>query len=186
MRALLKSTFLIALTVLSLSAAAKDPRTPTPAVFEWSPGYRLSWDDFRGQAPAGSPRHEAAITTCGMGYEIIPGQRGQDATVRVYNAFYGAESWVRTGHQAAYLLEHEQGHFDLCELYTRILRDRIRRECAGCVGKSSARISHIFDEVESAYHQRQLRYEDETAHGTIDEAQARWSRQIAAELGAAM
>ena len=124
------------------------------------------------------------MTTCGIGYEIIPAGRGQDARVRVYNAFYAAESWVRQGHEADYLLAHEQGHFDLCEVYTRFFRACVQRECGGRIARSGARISRIFDEVEAQYHQRQLQYEAETAHGTIDAAQARWTRQIASELAA--
>jgi hypothetical protein len=54
------------------------------------------------------------------------GQNIKKAKIFTKNTFDCKLSWVRPNQKyRTDLLEHEQGHFDLCEIYTRQLRKRL-------------------------------------------------------------
>lgn len=154
---------------------------PTPA-FAWSADRKLNWQDFKGLAPSGNQQHVAAITACGIGYYTNSVAAHERPQITVYNSFYIHDSWVR--HEAAddRVLQHEQGHFDLCEIYTRKLRQEIANaHITGANMKSE--LARIYARVTNDYEARQQAYEAETSHGTVAAAQQRWSMQISAELG---
>ena len=79
------------------------------------------------------------------------------------------------------MLIHEQGHFDLCEIYTRKLRQRIQR--ARITGSNlKPALRKIYNEVQDEYVRRQEQYEEETEHSLNREGQAKWVRIIEREL----
>ena len=79
------------------------------------------------------------------------------------------------------ILAHEQCHFDICELYTRKLRERIASANIN-VRNLKTTLRSIYKDVQDDYRARQQQYEDETEHGIIPEEQARWQEEIAKEL----
>ena len=82
----------------------------------------------------------------------------------------------------ASLLEHEQIHFDIAELYARGTRkafDDVRNPC----GNPSA-VEDISDHNNELSARAQQNYDEETLHGTLPGAQAAWTRKIRALLGA--
>jgi two-component sensor histidine kinase len=89
--------------------------------FQWKDHKRLSWADFKGPVNALSDE-SAAATHCGIGFRVNNAGVSGKPEVVVYNAFYINKSWVRPDAKIAEILDHEQGHFDLCEIYTRRLR----------------------------------------------------------------
>jgi hypothetical protein len=179
-----------AIAAISVSAGDKEGRTvntaaATPAAattateFQWHEHSRLSWEDFKG--PVGAEDDQtAAATHCGMGFKTVSGADGKQEIV-VYNKFYVNKSWVRSDAKLQEILDHEQGHFDLCELYTRKLRQRLSNVD---LDSHSARqvLYRIYTEVNAEYERRQQRYEDETTHGINTPVQKRWTNNIANEL----
>jgi hypothetical protein len=148
--------------------------------FEWNEQRKLTWDDFRGQLDPNEPDVTAAATFCGMGFEARPG-KNRKLDIRVYNTFFPEHSWVRQGEQKESILAHEQGHFDLCELYTRKLKASL--DAANNAGDNSENmLADIYKLVMQDYQKRQQQYEDETHHGIIAEAQLQWQNMIAREL----
>ena len=79
------------------------------------------------------------------------------------------------------ILLHEQGHFDLCEIYTRKLRERM-----GNVDLRSADVRTVLMDVYSSvsreYEAAQQSYEQETIHGTNLPEQKKWQSYIADKL----
>jgi hypothetical protein len=65
-----------------------------------------------------------------------------------------ASSWIRE-YGDTITLKHEQGHFDLCEVYARILRRDIRR--ATSLSKAEA----VYKSVSAAEEAEQDRYDKE-------------------------
>src|SRR5690606_38649660 len=91
----------------------------------WSKFRKLTWNDFRGSIPHDAEEQTAAATYCGIGFETnTTSHHHNDLKIRVYNTFYPHSSWARPEEMNDAVLAHEQGHFDLCELYTRKLRER--------------------------------------------------------------
>jgi len=150
------------------------------AEFQWKDHNKLSWDDFRGPVHAANDE-SAAATHCGIGFRINTSSEGDKPEILVYNTFYVNKSWVRSDAKIASILEHEQGHFDLCEIYTRMLKARMVRFDYNSSNVKSA-LMDIFTDVNNEYENRQQAYEYETAHGTDISEQKKWQRTINAEL----
>jgi len=147
----------------------------------WSAGRRLRWSDFRASPPRG--KEIRALS----GWTIEPsGLRcGADGTfdARVRAVFLPDRSWVR-GAASGALLAHEQGHFDLAEVYARRLRRRLRDEVTPyCPGKAAAAAAQrVYDDVLDAAERESARYDADTDHGQRSEQQRRWRQRISAAL----
>ena len=105
----------------------KTAAAPATAEFHWSDHSKLSWDDFKGGI--GTDEEEvAAATHCGIGFRTTsPATTDDKPGIEVYNLFYANKSWVKPDAKVPEILTHEQGHFDLCEIYTRKLRSRLSK-----------------------------------------------------------
>lgn len=150
--------------------------------FSWSPDRKLTWDDFRGPIQLSMHEDVAAATFCGIGFETntITSKNNQ-VKIHVFNNFYPTQSWVRPGQEQSQILAHEQTHFDICELYTRKLRQRLNNITVS-VNDLKPKLTAIYQEVQNEYRERQQQYEDETEHGIIPDQQERWQRIINKEL----
>ncbi len=148
--------------------------------FRWEEHNKLSWDDFKGPVAAETER-SAAATHCGIGFRTITDVPGGKPSVIVYNTFYTSKSWVRPDARIASILDHEQGHFDLCEIYTRKLRTRMSQFDFGTADNRQALMA-IYNEITGEYENQQRAYEQETIHGTNTTAQQRWQQMMQLEL----
>ena len=153
--------------------------TAATTQFQWREHARLSWNDFRG--PVTTAAHEsAAATFCSIGYRTSTTTEGKLA-VEVYNTFYANRSWVKEDARLQSILDHEQGHFDLCEIYTRKLRQLAAGIDAATPG-AKQQLINLYLQVSAEYEARQQAYEEETTHGTVLAEQKRWQDAIANEL----
>lgn len=151
-----------------------------PSKFEWKEHNKLSWNDFQGPVSAGSDA-EAAATHCSIGFETGPGE-GRKPAITVYNNFYVNKSWVREDSRIPSILVHEQGHFDLCEIYTRLLRARMNNVAFS--PNFNKELMATYDQLSREYEVRQESYERETTHGINIPAQKRWTETISRQLNA--
>ncbi len=150
------------------------------AEFQWAEHQKLSWEDFQGPVRA-SDEESAAATHCGMGFRINGMTQTGKPDVTVYNTFYTKKSWVRNDAKITSILEHEQGHFDLCEIFTRKLRTRVSDISLNTPDMKESLMA-IFSEVNNEYEICQQAYEDETIHGTNIHEQKRWMEKISKQL----
>lgn len=151
---------------------------------EWSAGgltpknYRLvrapkAGGNIRIGAVTGSkPAMEASVLD-------IDGKRVLKITLS--NRFDYKGSWMlKSETHNADLLKHEQGHFDLNEIYTRKMFQQFRN--FKFTGDFRNEIYTIMQAENSELKRVQQIYEKETAYGTNKPGQAAWSDKIAAEL----
>jgi hypothetical protein len=149
---------------------------------EWSKDRKLTWNDFQGSVPYDIEDQTAAATYCGIGFETSNVTSNiSDLKIKVYNTFYTGKSWVRPEERNTEILEHEQGHFDLCELYTRKLRERLTTARLDSRNLRNS-LANIYEEVQREYRERQEKYEDETGHGVKRDQQIRWQNELDQEL----
>jgi len=148
--------------------------------FSWAPDRKLKWEDFMGPVDAADER-TAAATHCGIGFESEHDGTGQPVSIKVFNKFFPGTSWVKPGELKSCILAHEQCHFDICELYTRILRKKLN-EAVAAKDVNVAVLKDIYNKVQEDYATFQEMYEQETAHGTIANAQLMWEYKIAEAL----
>ncbi|SFW75233.1 DUF922 domain-containing protein [Chitinophaga sancti] len=142
---------------------------------QWTPTYKLSWTDYKGKPGRDQDEHIAARTNCRFGIKI------SGTHVDVTSEFICARSNVRPGQQTPSLLAHEQLHFDLCEVYARLLRKELGK--APLTNANVAAISRdAFLKYYDAYKQRQIIYDHETRHGLNQDQQKLWNAQVATAL----
>lgn len=148
-----------------------------PAI-DWKPDVKLKWSDFQA---VNKPGRGFAIATssCGFGYngEI----RGNEIVVNVYVRFYCNESWHHKNYLLDEVLDHEQLHFDICELYGRIFYKNIvdlRRK--GLLNERS--LKNLLTRLQDEYDGMQDRYDLETRHSTNGSAQHQWNQYIKRSL----
>jgi hypothetical protein len=167
---------------------------PPEEVLVWSPDRPLRWEDFRGTPPPEAARcHQAAAIYYRLSFRyqaqvrlvsgrwratIVPG------SLQVTNEMLCCLSWVLPGHRTEAVLRHEQGHFDLNEVYRRILERRL----AGLSGEGASpqlalhdlaqKLQATYDRVWQRARQVQAQYDQETDHHRDLRAQARWEEQI--------
>ena len=148
--------------------------------FQWNEHKKLSWDDFRGAVNAVNDE-SAAATHCGIGFRTNTTVPGSKPEIVVYNTFYAKKSWVRADAKMPSILDHEQGHFDLCEIYTRKLKNRMNSFDFNVPDVKQALMS-IYSEINNEYESRQQAYEEETTHGTNIPQQKKWQDMMIHEL----
>ena len=156
------------------------PRPASSDEFQWNEHSKLTWNDFRGPVKAATEESAAAMH-CGIGFTTTTGSPGGKLQITVYNTFYTNRSWVRPDTKIPELLNHEQGHFDLCEIYTRKLRRQMSNFNFDVVDVRSVLMS-IYTKFQDEYESRQQAYELETVHGTNIVVQKRWQDMITKKL----
>lgn len=151
--------------------------------FSWSRDRKLTWADFKGPVRAGAFSNAAAETAYGISVETSTVSSTSVPKVYFVNSFETGTSWVKPGHDNRSVLMHEQTHFDICELYTRKMRERVSK-----VNITLSNLQQVIrDSYQSAFREcseRQRSYDEQTRHGIDDEAQARWTKKIEEELNA--
>ena len=162
----------------------------------WQANRPLEWADFKGKVDPNADPQAAALTSASvsLGYEleVRSGRRCEFEIVRIETAaeFHPEHSWVRDGARTAAILEHEQGHFDLAEVFRAILE----REAAALAGRPERcpaggdmaaveaevgrRVGGIRERIFADLERVQAQYDAETGHGTLRDAQRVWTERI--------
>ena len=196
-----------ATTLAGCTAARVAPSRDTAAVgadIAWDARRPLSWHDFQGPVDPNAEAIEVAMTAASLSWRYEYRLERDSTSCRYWISsvtadavFNPGDSWVKPGHATAAVLEHEQGHFDL----TQVFKERLHTRTASLIGApvscpgdtlASARafaengaaqtIQREFDAVWQQYTATQARYDAGTEHGTLLDAQARWSASIAQAL----
>ena len=150
-------------------------RSLSQDVIVWDSATKLTWEDFLGKGDQTSPF--AAMTSSGIYYRLKTSSDGySDSVVAV---FYKTDSWVRRPSQGS--LMHEQGHFDITEIYARKLRKRLE-EFVPKRGDLGHQLKLLYDEVESERDAMENLYDKETRHSADAVRQADWNIRIRKEL----
>ncbi|MEO6329399.1 MAG: hypothetical protein ABIO55_10715 [Ginsengibacter sp.] len=149
---------------------------------EWTANRKLIWEDFKGIPKSISNSNSAAQTYCGFGFQTNYVTILTKTKIFVTTTFTCNLSWVRPDQKdRADLLEHEQGHFDLCEVYARQLR-RKRQEKKLTFFNLNTDANIILKNVYALYLDRQELYEKETNYSLNRQKQIEWSKTIISEL----
>lgn len=162
----LKGIFEMHLYLLILLTFFQSSRT-----IEWNQERKLTWEDFKGKPEINSTK--AALT-----YSSIHAQFGYNDKALQYTitcTFDGMKSWGRIKND--YILAHEQGHFDLTEVFARKLNKNLSeyRFNKKTVGDDINKIyQSVVDELTSV----QQKYDRETDHSRDFPLQAQWNRTI--------
>jgi len=107
------------------------------------------------------------------GYESNP-------HIDVTCTFYRRSSWVKDEGRNRTVLQHEQLHFDITELFARKLRQDL-----AALPKSQRNwetVQRLYNEANDDCADYQARYDNATHHSILQDAQRDWTVRVAQEL----
>lgn len=136
-------------------------------VIPWSAYRRLHWDDFKSSPKRNTDAVASTSTSLGIAYQV----KNSVLTYQVTCNFSKTKSWglVKT----AYILAHEQGHFDITEIYARKLHQALlsydfnRRNYKQDVNRA-------YEKIVSEKEAFQEMYDKQTDHSRNKKEQAAW------------
>ena len=158
--------FILPFLVLSL---------PDDDHIKWQEDRRLTWDDFK--AAPQKLGNTAAMTTTHLGfsYSVTNGK----VTYKIDCRFEKNKSWGLVKND--WILRHEQGHFDIAEIFARKLNKSIN-EYPFNRGSFQKDLDVIYKSVVDEKEGYQQQYDNETDYSRNRPNQETWLKKIEAEL----
>jgi hypothetical protein len=174
-------THVAALALLVLGCASAGAQS-SPG-FGWPQHPRLTWDDFKGRAPE-SASYPSAVSDTGFKYQLVCRNGLLDIDVAAF--FSPSGSWVKPDAKTPELLRHEQGHFDMAEMYALRLRKSVLDAKIGCgdTARANAAGEKMVSEFQKQWQDAEREYEEDTRFGSDLKKQDAASERIAAGLAA--
>ena len=149
-------------------------------VIEWS-SEKLTWKDFQG-APLKSSSFIAVsagkISVSPIVSEIT---LSNEVRLTVRALFYKKKSWTVTSSKE--ILQHEQLHADIRELYARLLRKKLLDKAVfGSHEDAKKRIDIAYLELDRKMRATQDEYDIETDHSVNKHKQKEWNEKVENQL----
>ncbi len=141
----------------------------------------LEWHQFTGKAETGG--RVAALTSSGFGFDAGMGYNASQAfiNVNVYCFFNKSRSWVKPDRKTAYILNHEQRHFDLSYIAALLFVQKLR-ELKFTKNNYDALLDTAYADSYAYLNRLQDQYDQETSNGINAEKQNEWNSKINALL----
>lgn len=137
---------------------------------------KLDLDDFRA--------HELSIDTLAGQSSVFIGMlqksKGAFLSFSVDACFDQSESWIKSSHKNPETLMHEQGHFDITEIYARELSKKLNSK--KFLIKETEEADLIYKSIVQEMNELQIQYDMETKGGTIMDKQQEWLHKIEESL----
>lgn len=165
---------LLALYLL-LTVSSSIGQTRNEETIYWNENRKLTWADYKGKVQPGSDA--AASTATYLGIEYNFGKDGFD--YKITCSFSKTKSWAM--HKNDYILSHEQGHFDIAEIFARKLHKKMSEYV---FNKNSFKedLKNLYMNLTSEKDAFQNKYDEETNHSINKEKQAEWLKKIGETL----
>lgn len=165
---------------------------------EWEERSKINWEDFRGEIGTFPKRYVGtndpnAVTTTHIeaNWNIREVNsivcQFQITAISATGVFEKNNSWVHENEKTDYLLEHEQGHFDISEIAAKIFEQAMLYKIFPCPSENysaSQANSIIRDIIENTQINinMQRNYDIETNGGKIESIQKHWNLKIKTDL----
>ncbi len=139
----------------------------------WSPAYRLKFEDFKGDDNSATIQYDTANYTK-LGFSTVyidytPKYENQKFMIEACAVFVKNKSWLKRKDER--VLKHEQGHFDIAELYARKFEDRMADVKPA---DFTSRLGVVLQEIQTELQEAQSRYDLVTSNSTIQENYYKW------------
>lgn len=144
-------------------------------LIHWKDRSQLTWDDYKGKPDPDAGAAASTATYLAVEYSFKDGKLGYKITC----SFSRSKSWGL--HKNDHILAHEQGHFDIAEIFARRLYKKLKAYEFDKKNYQSD-LKGIYDDITKAKEDMQNRYDLETNHSINKEKQAEWLERINKEL----
>jgi hypothetical protein len=141
------------------------------AMIPWETNKRLVWDDFLCEPRLGTDAVASTSTSLGIAHQLTDGQLKYHITCY----FNKEKSWGLM--KTDYILAHEQGHFDITEIFARRLNEALQNYQ---FNKRTFKrdISEIYQSIVSQKEEYQKTYDAESDHSRNRKNQYDWLERI--------
>ena len=141
----------------------------------WTENRLLTWEDFQSKPERRTEAVASTSTSLGLSYQLTSGDLSYDVTC----AFSKVKSWGTL--KTDYILAHEQGHFDITEIYAR----KLHHALAAYKLKSRTYqqdIARIYQQIVKEKERLQELYDNQSDHSRNKRVQENWEEIIEALL----
>lgn len=150
-------------------------------VLSWSDTNKLTWTNFKEK-----PNYNmdaVALTASGITFKYSISRTknnvvGYKAEVDAH--FYPNKSWYKPESADAYILSHEQLHFDITELHARKFRKRIEELKVSNYIKRD--LEAIHKTINKELSEMQNSYDNQSDYSRVPDGQAKWQAFVTNEL----
>jgi hypothetical protein len=145
----------------------------------WNSNRPLKWIDFRGKPDDEKP---AAHTFTELNLVTTKDENGL-ITFYVTALFYPEKSYVnKKALSNNYILNHEQMHFNIAEIYAREIR-RLLEPWQNTIDTSKIDLVDVmYEKLYQKFTEEQNLYDEETSHSVNLENQNKWNKSIMSHL----
>lgn len=146
-------------------------RRESAELIPWQMDKRLIWDDFLCEPRRGTDAVASTSTSLGIAYQLNNGHLSYHITCY----FNKEKSWGLL--KTDYILAHEQGHFDITEIFARRLNEALQNY------KFNKRtfkrdIGNIYESIVRQKEEYQKAYDAESDHSRNRKVQYDWLERI--------
>lgn len=167
------------LLLLLLFACLSAPAQQSAHFLYWEEGKPLNWQHFKGK-PDTKDKVHAAVTFAGIDLQVEGVNLLGEITFRARAVFDQQLSWAFAERQNPAILQHEQMHFNIAEVYARKLERKLNSLKIRQSQKAAA--SKLLQRYTQAQLASQARYDSQTVHGLNHKKQQAWQELIGQEL----
>jgi len=143
---------------------------------QWTASRRLTWLDFKSQPDRNATN--AALTSSKIVFNYSYGDE-KGFTYHINCVFDKTSSWGKV--KTDYILSHEQGHFDIAEIYARKLNKALRHYSFN-VKSSPKEVPVLYQQIMKEEGALQNQYDSETDFSRDRPQQAIWLDKIQHDL----
>jgi Bacterial protein of unknown function (DUF922) len=137
----------------------------------WTPYRRLSWNDYLCEPTRGTDAVASTSTSLGLSYQIVDDR----LTYHITCGFSKEKSWGLL--KTEYILAHEQGHFDITEIFARKLNEALQDYHLN--PRTFKRdIGDIYQSIVKEKEDYQEMYDGETDHSRNHKLQVEWLDRV--------
>lgn len=137
----------------------------------WSTDNKLVWSYYKGKPDPASDAAATTTTYLGIQYNFSDGK----ITYKIECSFSKNKSWVSV--KTDYILSHEQGHFDITEIFARKL-NKLTKEYKFNKNSYQQDLQNIYNTVMNEKEKLQDQYDNETDYSRKKDKQAEWLKKI--------
>ena len=146
-------------------------------MLNWSASKKLTWSDYKASPNPYSDAAASTTTYLTISYNIS----STDFSYKIESRFSKTRSWGL--HKTPYILSHEQGHFDIAEIFARKLHKKMTEYRFDKKGYEKD-LKKIYQDILDEKREMQDDYDKETNHSINKEKQEEWLNKIAKLLEA--
>lgn len=153
----------------------------TTDIIIYNPQQQLTIADFKGQPDASTD----AVAITSSGFMFKAGYQSENEkgilSLQVYCSFNKNDSWMKERGKTAYILVHEQRHFDISYLSTLLFIKKVQQTNFQ-QPDFMAQLRNIYKEIVQQMSERQQQYDSETNNGINTTKQEEWNKRIEKDI----